>query len=84
MEALRSEPSGYLYELLAWHAAAAGEWEKALTWSLQAAEQARALLAADVAFRWVRQAEDALSRLGDKAGPEARARLLALAGASPA
>jgi len=80
LEEQGSEPSRHLQELLAWHAAAAGQWEKALAWSLEAAEQARALLAPDVAFRWLRQAEDALSRLGDKAGPEARARLRALAG----
>ncbi len=80
LEVLRSEPSGHLRELLAWHAAAAGQWEKALAWSLEAAEEARALLASDVAFRWIRQAEDALARLGNKAGPEVRARLRALAG----
>ena len=77
---MRSEPAAGHQELLAWHAAAAGQWDKALTWSLESAEQARALLAPDVAFRWIRQAEDALARVGDKAAPEARARLRALAG----
>jgi DNA-binding SARP family transcriptional activator len=77
---LRSEPTGHLHELLAWHAAAAGQWDKALAWSLEAAERARALLAPDVAFRWIRQAEDALARLGDKADPGLRARLHALSG----
>lgn len=80
LEELQRESSAYSRELLAWHAAAAGHWEKVLAWSLEAAEQARSLLAPDVAFRWIRQAEDALSRLGDKAGPEVRARLRALAG----
>jgi DNA-binding SARP family transcriptional activator len=80
LERLRSEPTGHLHELLAWHAAAAGQWDKALAWSLEAAERARALFAPDVAFRWIRQAEDALARLGDKAAPEDRARLRALTG----
>lgn len=80
LEQVRTEPAGHLHELLAWHATAAGHWDKALAWSLDAAERALALFAPDVAFRWIRQAEDALARLGDKADPAARERLRALAG----
>lgn len=74
-EEMRRNPAAGYQESLAWHAAAAGQWDRALTWSLGSAERARALLAPDVAFRWIRQAEDALVRLGDKADPEARERL---------
>lgn len=74
-EELRRDPAAQLRELLAWHAAAAGQWDRAFTWSLSSAERALALLAPDVAFRWIRHAEDALARLGDKADPEARERL---------
>jgi len=80
LEEQQRESSGHSPALLAWHAAAAGAWDKALSWSLEAAEHARALLAPDVAFRWIRQAQDALGRLGDKAGPEVRQRLRTLAG----
>jgi DNA-binding SARP family transcriptional activator len=72
---MREAPAAGHQELLAWHAAAAGQWDKTLAWSLDSAERALALLAPDVAFRWIRQAEDALARLGDKAAPESRERL---------
>jgi DNA-binding SARP family transcriptional activator len=62
LEELQREASGHPPALLAWHAAAAGVWDKAL------------------ACRWIRQAQDALGRLGEKAGPEVRERLRALAG----
>jgi DNA-binding SARP family transcriptional activator len=74
-EEMRQDPAAGHQEALAWHAAAAGQWDRAFTWSLDSAERALALLAPDIAFRWFRQAEDALARLGDKADPEARERL---------
>ncbi|MCP3960677.1 MAG: AAA family ATPase [bacterium] len=57
------EESGRLCEVLAFHFAQAGEWERAIPHLEEAARRARSLLAADTARRYTRQAIEVLNRL---------------------
>jgi DNA-binding SARP family transcriptional activator len=72
-EALEKMPGERSCEALAYHFAAAGQWEKTLVPLEQAIARARAVLAGDTARRYCDQLLDALTRLVASARNEARA-----------